>query len=230
MKVIILAAGLGSRLDDSKERLPKPLTKLINGKSILEYQLGVISTCLSLDQVLIVVGYHKEAIINLFPDLLYVYNPSFAQENTSKSLLKALEKVDDDVLWMNGDVIFNSLVLRKILKLNRTGMVVNRALVGEEEVKYRTDGHGRILEVSKHVIHPEGEALGINFFKREDLTLLKTCLEHCQPSDYFEKGIELAIQQDLGVYTILVDSTDCAEIDFPEDLVIANQMLKFWII
>lgn len=229
MKVVILAAGLGSRLDDSEHHQPKTLTKLANGKTILQQQLDALSQhSISQDQIFVVVGYQKEVIIDAFPGLTYVINPDYEKENTAKSLLRALKKIEEDVLWLNGDVVFHSKIVGDIFRKNRTSMIVNTASVGEEEVKYRTDGAGKILEVSKKVENPEGEALGINFFKRAQLPLFRTNLEQCALKDYFEKGIELGIQQGQSVWAIPVEQDDCAEIDFPADLQRANRLLKSW--
>ncbi len=226
MKVVILAAGKGSRLGDPD--LPKPLTELANGKSLLGLQLEHLSQSVSLDDVLVVVGFHKERIMDQFPDLLYVYNPDFAQENTSKSLLRALRKVQEDVLWLNGDVVFHPSVLKSVLSFKKTCMLVNRGPVAEEEVKYRCDPQGHIVEVSKQVAAPEGEALGINFFKSADLALLRAQLELCAPNDYFEKAIEFGIEEDLEVWPVVIDDALCTEVDFPEDLERANRLITSW--
>src|SRR5208283_4716397 len=116
-------AGRGSRLGDPN--LPKPLTFLANGKSMLELQLDHLARVTCKDSILVVVGFQKEQIMERFPHLLYVYNPRYVQENTSKSLLRALRKVDDDVLWLNGDVVFHPTVIEKVLEKGETGMVVN---------------------------------------------------------------------------------------------------------
>jgi choline kinase len=226
MKVVILAAGKGGRLGDVP--LPKPLTKLANGQSILGAQLENIRFHCSLNNVILVVGYRKEKIMEQFPDLLYVYNPLYAQENTAKSLLRALNKVEDDLLWMNGDVVFHPSVLEALLALKKTSMVVNYFKVGEEEVKYFADPQGRIQEVSKEVKNAQGEALGINFFKAKDLPLLKEKLTQCATRDYFEKAIELCIEEKMEVQAVRVDADKCAEIDFPEDLTHANKLLLKW--
>lgn len=223
MKIVILAAGVGSRLGES--HLPKPLTSLANGESILSFQLKMISSFLSLDQVIVVVGYLKEKIMDRFPDLLYVYNPSYEAENTSKSLLRALKKIDEDVLWMNGDVVFHHTVLEKLLAYDKTCMLVNETKVGEEEVKYHADKNGKILQVSKQVANPQGEALGLNIFKAKDLPNLKKNLIACSNRDYFEKGIELCIQEGTIVWSLPVDKHLCTEIDFLEDLNRANQLI-----
>lgn len=225
-KVVILAAGKGSRLGDPD--LPKPLTMLANEKSILGWQLEQLSSFLSLDNVLVVVGYRLEKILDKFPDLLYVYNPFYSTENTSKSLLRALRKVDEDVLWINGDVVFHPSILKSLFEMDKTCMVVNEGATGEEEVKYRTDSTGRILEVSKSVSDPQGEALGINFFKKGDLPHLIEGLSQCDIHDYFEKGIEFAIQKGVAVQSLTVLPSFCTEVDFPEDLTRANHLIKSW--
>ncbi len=228
MKAIILAAGSGSRLDDSPDHPPKALTLLTPKTSILAFQLQALTAYLSLDQIWIVVGYQKEAIMDAFPDLVYIYNPHFQKENTSKSLLRALNKIDEDILWLNGDVVFRPAILESLLKTARTAMIVNQAVVGEEEVKYRTDDQGLILEVSKEVIQPQGEALGINFFKREDLPWLRKHLTLCKSGDFFEKAIEKGIREGHHVRSSPVGNEDCAEIDFPEDLIRAKQLMLLW--
>ncbi len=226
MKIVILAAGKGSRLG-SKE-IPKPLTLLSNGMPILQYQIQQLLEHFSIDDLYIVVGYHKELIMDAFPNACFVYNPNYANENTSKSLLRAVNKIDEDLLWLNGDVIFHPSVLDKVKASHNNVMLVNRGTVGDEEVAYRTDGHGKILEVAKKLSTPEGEALGINFFKAESLKTFRKHLEHCGSQDYFEKAIEMAIKEGINVSALPVDKDKCTEIDFPEDLERANQLIKLW--
>ena len=108
MKLVILAAGIGSRLGNP---FPKPLTPLSNGKTIMEMMTDNIGHYFSLDSLFIVVGFKKNIIMEAFPQLAYVYNPYFDQTNTSKSLILALRKCrGESVLWFNGDVVFDSWV------------------------------------------------------------------------------------------------------------------------
>lgn len=226
MKGVILAAGKGSRLGDNE--LPKPLTVLENGQSILGMQIAYLRPLLCIDSIFVVIGYHKEMIIDQFPELSFVYNPHFAEQNTSKSLLRALNKIQDDVIWINGDVVFHHSLLPQLFASKDSCMVVNQASVDEEGVKYKTDGKGQIIEVSKKVLNAEGEALGINLFKKEHLPLLIEGLEACAPNDYFEKGIEYAIQKGAKVTAFPIAENLCTEVDFPADLVRANQLIKSW--
>src|SRR3712207_8839046 len=45
-----------------------------------------------------------------------VYNPHYATTNTAKSLLRALRKFDDDVMWINGDLYFEEPAARLLLE------------------------------------------------------------------------------------------------------------------
>lgn len=224
MKAIILAAGVGSRLGNS---LPKPLTELASGGSILEWQVKNLKSS-SCPQIIAVVGFKKELIMEKFPDILYVYNPDYLKENTSKSLLRALSLIDEDVLWLNGDVVFHPKTIGKILNRKKAAMLVNSSKVGEEEVKYTLSSSGFIKEIAKTVSNPKGEAVGINFFPKESLAPLRENLARCKKEDYFEYAIQLSIDQGMEVEAVECAEDDCVEIDFPEDLKKANELISRW--
>lgn len=225
MKIIILAAGIGSRLGNP---FPKPLTPLKGGQSIMEKQIQDLSAHFNMHDISVVVGFKKDLIMERFPDLAYIYNQYFDATNTSKSLLKALKKYrTEDVLWLNGDVIFDSELLeglKKEIQLENSFVSVNHSRVAEEEVKY-TLKEGYIDELSKTVQNGLGEAVGINYISKKDMPLFIEQLEACDDDDYFERGIELAIQHN-GLCIKAVDISDfrCMEIDFREDLDQANNM------
>ena len=224
MKVIILAAGIGSRLGKPH---PKTLTLLSNGRTILQHQVKALLRYVHIDDIYVVVGFKKELIMEAFPELTYVYNDYFDTTNTSQSLLRGLRKVrNDDVIWINGDVVFDHVVIDRLIRAARSCMAVNTASVGEEEVKYALDENGLIYEVSKTVAMPKGEAVGINLVKREDVELLIQGLEKCDKNDYFERGVELAIEQGLRMIPVDVSDLICKEIDFEEDLAQINEILS----
>jgi choline kinase len=216
MKAVILAAGMGTRLGTL---IPKPLTNIVNEKTIMDFQIEHLEPIVGVNNIIAVVGYKKELIMEKFPDITFVYNPAYAHTNTSKSLLTALEKIDDDVLWMNGDVYFQPSALRQIATAETSGMLVDTKKCGDEEIKYTTDKTGNILELSKQVKGGVGEAVGINIVKRDDLARFREELSKVENQDYFEKALEnLTRAGRLVLKPIYIDDAFCQEIDFAEDL------------
>ena len=90
MKIIILAAGVGSRLGKAH---PKTLTPLIDGKSILYHQIEGLKHYINIDDIYVVVGYRKKMIIYLFPQLSYFYNENFETTNYYKKSINWLKRV-----------------------------------------------------------------------------------------------------------------------------------------
>ena len=226
-QVVILAAGMGTRL---ARPLPKPLTELRDGRSIMKQQIDNLGLAFGESyRVMIVVGFKLEAIIERFPEATFVYNELYDQTNTSKSLLKALRASGDGgVLWLNGDVVFDPQVLVRVtpkMEADQSFVVVNQSKVSDEEVKYTLDAHGSINELSKQVVGGLGEAVGINYVAAQDKKALIARLQEVGDQDYFERGIELGIDND-GLKFEAVDISDlyAVEVDFAEDLDRANEL------
>jgi choline kinase len=228
IQVVILAAGMGTRLS---RPLPKPLTKLKDGRSIMGQQIDNLKLAFGQNYRLsTVVGFKLEAIVERFPEATYVYNELYDQTNTSKSLLRALKaSAAGGVLWMNGDVVFDPEVLNRIKPLinsDESFVVVDTAKVGEEEVKYTLDANGFVAELSKTVSEPLGEAVGINYVSAKDKQALVEQLEAVADQDYFERAIEVAIAANQVKFkSIDISDLYAVEVDFAEDLIRANEQL-----
>lgn len=225
LQTVILAAGMGSRLGRS---LPKPLTELSDGRSIMQQQHDNIRAAFGSDaHITTVVGYRAETIVEAFPQVSYVHNERYDQTNTSKSLLRALAATGKSgVLWMNGDVVFDPRVLGRAIALieaERSFVTVNTAKVSDEEVKYTVTAEGYINELSKIVKGGIGEAVGINYISAADKKAFMRQLQRVDDQDYFERGLELAIAED-GIRIQPLDISDlyAVEVDFAEDLERAN--------
>jgi choline kinase len=224
-QIVILAAGLGSRLGRS---LPKPLTELGDGRSIMQQQHDNIYAAFGPSaRIMSVVGYRAETIVDRFPDVDYVYNERYDQTNTSKSLLRALSKSGKGgVLWMNGDVVFDPRILGRampFIERDESFVTVNTSKVSDEEVKYTVTPDGYIDALSKTVVGGIGEAVGINFISSRDKAAFQRQLARVGDQDYFERGLELAIEEN-GVRLVPMDISDlyAVEVDFAEDLAQAN--------
>lgn len=216
MKAVILAAGRGTRLGLD---LPKAMVPVDSRRTIIDYQVENLVPYIPEDNILVVVGYRKELIVSRHPELSYTFNERFSLTNTSKSLLKGLSLLDDDVIWLNGDVIFDRELIPKMLSCAWSCALVDNKRCGPEEVKYKADEGGFITEISKQVEGAAGEALGINLVRQADLDRFRKHLELVGDDDYFEKAMENYIKQDNGRFlAVPSEGLFCHEIDFPEDL------------
>jgi len=225
---VILAAGMGTRLG---RPWPKPLTSLADGRTIMRQQMDNLSAAFGEElRVMTVIGFKLELIIESFPNNLYVYNESYDQTNTNRSLLKALRLTGPGgVIWLNGDVVFDPRVLERVkeyIESDESIICVNTAVVGDEEVKYRVDADGFVSELSKQVVDALGESVGINFVADKDKQRLIEGLEACADDDYFERGIEIMIDTHrTRVRPVDISDLFAVEVDFEEDLTRANSHL-----
>jgi choline kinase len=224
-QIVILAAGMGRRLGRT---LPKPLTELSDGRTIMQQQFDNIRFAFGKTaKVTIVVGYMLENIIEAFPQAAFVYNEQYDQTNTSKSLMRAFQaSTPGGVLWMNGDVVFDPEALQRaavLIARDQSFVSVNTSKVSDEEVKYTTDAEGYIRELSKTAKAGLGEAVGINYISRDDKAIVLRQLRRVEDQDYFERGLELAIEQDgLRIEPLDISDLYAVEVDFAEDLARAN--------
>jgi len=217
MKAVILTAGMGKRLG---LKLPKALVEIEKGKTILDFQLNSLKDLIGMQDVLVVVGFKKNKIIKKYPSLSFVNNGKYRHTQTSASLKLALEKINEDVIWMNGDVFFEKGAILKLLACNKSACLVNKKRCSHEEIKYSLDSKGYIRGLSKQIKNlVKGEALGIFYLVKNDLEKLKKELIGVNEKEYFEKGVEAIISKGVKIAPIDVGNLYCREIDYKSDLI-----------
>lgn len=119
MKVIILAAGQGTRLRPLTDDRPKCMVE-VNGRSIIERQLDTMHKCGIKDEdITIVTGYRNDVLINKFKDtsISFIVNKEYETTNMVCSLMcaKDIMESEDDIIISYGDIIYNETVFNKIL-------------------------------------------------------------------------------------------------------------------
>ena len=128
MKVIILAAGQGTRLRPLTDDRPKCMVE-VNGKSIIERQLAVMHNCGIKDEdITIVAGYRGDVLQQKFQDtkMDIIINEDYETTNMVCSLMCARELMEsqDDILISYGDIIYEETVLRSILRSEDSASVI----------------------------------------------------------------------------------------------------------
>ena len=119
MKAMIFNSGLGSRMGGLTENNPKCMVKLYNGETIFERQIRILSDC-GIKDFIITTGPFKEQlheVADKFQNLnfQFVANEEYRSTNYIVSMNNANPYLDDDVLLLHGDLVFNKNLVKKIV-------------------------------------------------------------------------------------------------------------------
>ncbi len=112
LTAIIAAAGFEKQLLPLIEDKPKCLLD-IKGKSILERQVSALNQC-DIKDIALVRGYRKEAIT--LPNIRYYDNDRYEETGELYSLFCAEAEMKGPCLILYGDIVFETVVLEKLLK------------------------------------------------------------------------------------------------------------------
>ena len=230
IQVVILAAGLGTRLGKPH---PKPLTPLTSGESIMRRAVNSLRAAYG-DEVFVtaVVGFKLDLVIEAMPDISFVYNEVYDSTNTSKSLLKALRLSQPrrGALAQRGRRVRPSRARPDPRQdRGRTQLRVREHRRRSPRRRSSTPSTGTASSTScpSRSSAALGEAVGINFVSADDKAALIARLEEADDQDYFERGLELAIEKDgLRVEAVDISQFQVVEVDFEDDLSRANSFVE----
>ncbi len=120
MKLIILAAGRGTRLKHLTEGLPKGMLEF-NGKTLLEQQIETARRN-GITDITIVKGFQGDKI--QYGGIKYGENPLFASTNMVETLFCVEDKLNDDIIISYADIIYEDRLLQNLIK-NDNDIVVS---------------------------------------------------------------------------------------------------------
>lgn len=236
MKVIILAAGAAKRLRPLTNELPKCLLK-VGGRAIIDYQMENLRRA-GLTDIIVVIGFYGEKIqrhlTENHPDLRFTFieNKNYESTYPAYGLWLAREHLDDEVLYLNADVICDPVIIQRIVDDSRQSVTAaQRTSWDEEEVNVIVDKDMKILEMGKHISRElsYGEFIGVTKIGASFNTQLKNVLNDFIECNEFQKfaadALNLAIQRGEIMYALDVTDKAAIEIDTPEDLEHAEEKL-----
>lgn len=117
MKALLMAAGLGSRINEQIDGIPK-CTVGIGNQALIENTVAELRRH-RIEEIAMVVGYQANVITKLLRDesIRFYHNPFYDRTNSMVSLWFAREFLQgDDCLLLNADVYFESRVLEVVLQ------------------------------------------------------------------------------------------------------------------
>jgi len=225
MKILILAAGIGSRLGAG---IPKILVE-VSGKSILCRHVDSLTQAgIALEEITVVTGYRSDDITESCRTLglKAVYNPRWNTPGTFSSFA-AIPPSDSSLLIIHGDLVWEAgLALGTLKSCGDIVVPVDpRNRTDEEAMKAEVRG-SRLLRLSKSlpVSRSAGESMGMFFVSHHRiLHRLSECLSD-DPSANFDDAVNLAAGS-LRTKAWITDQFVWEEVDTPLDLAAAR--IKF---
>lgn len=235
MKAVVLAAGEGTRLRPLTEEKPKALVE-VNSRPIVEDVFENLVD-LDVDELVVVVGYLKERIIERYGDEYEGVPITYAHQREpmglAHALLQAEPYVDDDFLVMLGDNIFRANLDEVVERQHSDGADAAFLI---EEVPYdeasrygvcRRNENGEIVEVVEKPDNPPSNYVMSGFYAFTP-AIFHAC-HLVQPSDRGEyeltDAINLLIESGRTIEGVELDGWRM-DIGYPEDRERAEKRLQ----
>ncbi|MEX2601266.1 MAG: phosphocholine cytidylyltransferase family protein [Balneolaceae bacterium] len=215
MKVVILAAGEGSRLRPYTLKRPKCLVE-IDGKSLLDRQLDVLKSE-GVEEIVLIGGYLAGMLEGR--GTRFYENPRYDETNMIWTLFCAEEELEGELLIAYGDIVYSKDALRALLASEADIAVTidmewesywrarfEDPLDDAESLKMAPDG--RLLEIGQKpdsVEDIQGQYMGLMKFSAEGTESLKNLFQKAKKDGSLRgKPVENAYMTDL--LQALIDS------------------------
>lgn len=207
-KVIILAAGQGTRLKPLTNDRPKCLVE-IEGRALLDVQLEVIKTQ-QISEITIVGGYRDEMLRR--EDCMLIKNERYYETNMVWTLFCAEQHFGDDLIVSYGDIVYSQECLNQLLKSDADiSVVVDRdwekywRLRSEDPLNdaesLKINSKGNIIEIGQKassVQEIQGQYIGLMRFNKKGISILKEVFHQAiQEREIRGKNPENAYMTDL---------------------------------
>ncbi len=244
MKAIILCAGYGNRMSPLTNTTHKTLLK-IGSETIIDRILNSLKNN-NILKVVIVTGYldqqlkshinenHKNLVVE------YIHNHRYRETNNIFSLALAFEQtlIDDDILLIESDLIYNENVLSQAINSSHENLaLVSPYKIGMDGTLVQLSNQ-KIINIFPPYLHDENFSL---FDKFKTLNIYKFSKEFCQKefkkllvhyarsvddNCYYELILGIIIyMQRQDVFAEIIDNNDWFEVDDPNDL--ENALFQF---
>ncbi len=233
MRAIILSAGQGHRLLPHTAGIPKCLLPVDGRRSILELQLDALSAC-GIRAATIMVGFGAEKVEALLRrtghndlDVRTRYNPFFRQSDNLITCWLAAAEMDEDFLLLNGDTLFESAVLARLLAApsGPVSMAIDRKPdYTDDDMKVTLGPAMRLLTVSKNIPASliNGESIGLIRFIAEGAEAFRAGLNRAVRDPAALRKWYLDVLNDLArsivVSAVSIEGLWWTEIDSSADL------------
>ncbi len=234
MKALILNSGMGNRMGVLTSEHPKCMTEISGRETILSRQLTMLVE-VGISEVVMTTGPFDKILMNychsleLPLNITFVNNPKYQETNYIYSIYCARKYLNDDILLMHGDLVFENAVLDAVLAEERSCMTVSSMLpLPDKDFKAVIKG-GCIKKIGVEFFDEAMAAQPVYLLKKVDwkvwLERISAFCESGQVKCYAENALN-EVTDRCAIYPLDVGDKLCSEIDSPEDLAVVSARLK----
>lgn len=234
MKALILNSGLGHRMGVLTSEHPKCMTEISARETILSRQLRLLSRA-GVSEVVMTTGYFDSVLVNYTKELDYpvhitfVNNPDYADTNYIYSIYCARDYLDDDIILMHGDVVFEGSVLDDIITSETSCMKVSSTAALPDKDFKAVVKDGKVKAVGVEFFDSAMEAQALYKLNKADWKMwLDKIVEYCEAGNtgvYAENALN-EVTDKCAIEALDVRERLCTEIDTPEDLAVVKAKLS----
>ncbi|HCL57691.1 MAG TPA: hypothetical protein DHW82_11885 [Spirochaetia bacterium] len=235
MDVVILAAGLGSRLKGLTEDKPKAMVSVLN-KTLIDYALEFIDLSV-INRVFIIGGYKKDILENHLKTknnkkIFFIENKDYSLGSTL-TIEKAVSKLEDSFLLMNVDHIYPRKMFDKIMRsvndLSLTAMTDSDRTLVDDDMKVELNPDLTIKKISKTLTVFQKGYIGMTFIGKKNLEIYKNALKTVIQNTEGKANVEAVLDflsKDHPIDVLDLSGFGWHEVDNQEDLEKAETQLK----
>ena len=239
MKALIFNSGIGKRMGELTAHCPKSMVHLYNDETIFERQVRLLQEA-GIREVIITTGPYPEMLKEICFKPCYSnmhfefpHNEIYDASNYIYSMYKARDLLDDDILMMHGDLVFDRALIPSLLKNRKP----NTCLINKYKPLPEKDFKGRI-------INDELREVGINIFDNDCFAfqplyklskkIMKAWLDNVVKfvknnniNVYAENALN-EVSNGLGIRPVSYVNHFIDEVDNKDDLTRVNKEIEQW--
>lgn len=234
MKALILNSGMGKRMGVLTSEHPKCMTEVSSRETILSRQLKRISEA-GIEDVVITTGFFDSVLVNycqsldLPLEITFVKNERYEDTNYIYSIYCAKEYLDDDILLMHGDLVFENEILEKAISYENSCMTVSTTLPLPEKDFKAVIQNGHITKVGVEFFNEAVAAQPLYKILKKDwriwLSKIESFCENGSDKCYAENAFNV-VSDACMIYPLDIQNLLCKEVDNPEDLAVVSNHLQ----
>lgn len=231
MNYIILAAGKGTRLHPYTRNYPKSMIKLADNQTVLQRTINLIKSLDQTADITVVVGYEKEEIENQILGCKFVENPFYDVTNSIASLWFCREKLSEETVIINADVVFSKEILELVIKSKQKAFVCLDSSIKKSGDYNVQTYNNQVIAMSKELDDYFGEYAGITKLNKQCAMILKDEISSMVNDGFYNEWYEnalvrLILNNTMELEYIDIQEYDWAELDSVNDLFLARKIIN----